>query len=371
MGDPVILTSPITVNTTLKNLGFVVDYIYEGNNLLQVENNAVLTIEPGVNIQFTHTGKNGGMRIRGGATLKAIGTDKQRIKFLGTNNEKGSWAGITIETNSDNQLAYCDLVNAGNTNRSDYAGLSVHEGKVGIQHCKFTNGLGYGIRLSSMSNTLCVLSAFSNNVVEDYETPVIMSTRSQMKLLESFDMTSDFTKNKNRYIELSPSSLEENVVVNQTTVPYFFNGGYLNLRSFRLTINEGVTIYMSSGQGIESQTGTLIINGTPSKKVKFTRLPDGGSYYWRSIACGLPGSVIKNCIFEYGGQNGTYDAIMMIDRNAELTLENVEINNSQNYGVHLRDCNLRLIHTNVTFSGNGKAAVYDYCPSPHTTRDRL
>ena len=68
--QPVELKSPIRENTTLKDLGLEVDYFYAGNNQLIVENNAVLTIEPGVTIRFSNTGKRGGMIIKANATIK-------------------------------------------------------------------------------------------------------------------------------------------------------------------------------------------------------------------------------------------------------------------------------------------------------------
>ena len=110
--QPVELKSPITENTTLKDLGLDVDYFYAGNDQLSVENNAVLTIEPGVTIQFTNAGRRGGIIIKAGATIKAIGAATNRIQFIGTNNEKGSWVGINVESNTDNQFAYCDFLNA-------------------------------------------------------------------------------------------------------------------------------------------------------------------------------------------------------------------------------------------------------------------
>ena len=55
------------------------------NGSKKAENNAILTIEPGVTIQFTASGKRGGFRIRNGATIKAIGSASKRIQFIGTN----------------------------------------------------------------------------------------------------------------------------------------------------------------------------------------------------------------------------------------------------------------------------------------------
>ncbi|MDR0814440.1 MAG: DUF5018 domain-containing protein, partial [Bacteroidales bacterium] len=77
--QPIELTSPITANITLKDLGLPIDYFFAGSTLF-VQNNAVLTIEPGVTIQFTSTGDKGSLQINDGATIKAIGTAEKHIQ---------------------------------------------------------------------------------------------------------------------------------------------------------------------------------------------------------------------------------------------------------------------------------------------------
>jgi len=340
------LKSPITANTTLKDLGLAVDYFYAANDHLSVENNATLTIEPGVTIKFTNTGKYGGIRIKSGSVIKAVGTATKRIQFIGNNDDKGSWAGIWIESNSDNQFAYCDLLNAGNSYHSNWGGIVLSNAKVGFSNCKLTNGLGYGFNVGSDATHTSYFSVFTNNVVEGYEIPMYVTTDNSLKALEKLDMTSDFTKNKNLYIQVIPD-MEESATINQTTVPYYFSSDF-SLYTYILTINEGVTIYMRDGSGIAGATGRLMINGTSSKKVKFTRLPDSGLYNWGTIGFDAPGSVIKHCIFEYGGKN---DGILNVNSTSNLTLENVEINGSKWYGVRLFS-GYTLKYSNVTFKDN-------------------
>ena len=359
------LKSPITTNTTLKDLGLAVDYFYAANNQLSVENNATLTIEPGVTIKFTSTLKYGGILIKSGSVIKAIGTASKRIQFVGMNDEKGSWNGIVVGSNTDNQFAYCDFINAGNTTNI-YSGIRLTDAKAGFSHCKISNGLGYGLYMSSGSTTYCQLTVFDNNVIEGYENnpPVGIDSGRALKLLEKFDMTSDFTKNTKPYISVLPDeTLNENVVINQTTVPYYFTST-MYLINNTLTFNEGVTVYMpdnrSFNNGGRTHPGRIIVNGTAEKKVKFTRLPSSSLNWGYINFTGLKESVINHCIFEYGGNSG---GILYLNSSSNLTLNNVAINNSQTYGVCL-DCDYILKHSNVTFSNNAKGNVLNTCPNP-------
>jgi hypothetical protein len=96
--DAVELTSPITADRTLKDLGLPIDYFFNGN-ILEVKNNAILTIEDSVTIQFRK--ENGTLVIMDGATIKALGTDNKRIQFVG-GATKGSWGGIREPTKTIN-----------------------------------------------------------------------------------------------------------------------------------------------------------------------------------------------------------------------------------------------------------------------------
>ena len=303
-GEPIELKSPITENTTLVDLGLEVDYIYKGNSLLEVKNFATLTIEPGVTIQFTYSGSSGGILITSGSTIKAIGTGSKRIKFIGAYDAKGTWQGIEIRSNTDNQLAYCDLLNVGKSESNQAGGLKLVDAKVGITHCKFTNGKGAGI--FTFWNTE-PFTAFNNNVFEGFENypPIVLDSYNAISMLEKFDMTSDFTKNAKPYIELKPGDVTKDLTINQTTVPYYFSSEIRSI-AHTLTINEGVTICLGNNVAFNAymagdNSGRLMINGTNNKKVKITRLI-GTSGYWRNMNFyNLIGSVIKHCIFEYGG----------------------------------------------------------------------
>ena len=375
--DPVELKSPISENTTLKKLGLPVDYIYKSSGFLDVTGTAVLTIEPGVTIQFAHTGRTAGLHISSKATVKAQGLANDRIRFIGAFDSPGSWYGIRVESDTDNRFDYCDFLNIGSYERKGYSCLEVIGGRAGITHCTFTNGLGTGLYLGNSGSQSPELSAFNNNVFEGFnnEAPVFISSNQSLHLLEKFDMTSDFTRNAKQYIELRPYFTKD-VTINPTTVPYYFVWG-LNGGDFghTLTINEGVTIYLEEGFGFNGYTagsGRFIINGTASKKVKFTRLP-GTSGYWHSIYFdGMQGSVINHCIFEYGGANfGAVYGNLVIFKSAELTLNNVEINHSDSYGVTILSDDYTLNHSNVTFFNSRLGNVWDRSVTPNVVSSNL
>ena len=354
-GSPIPLKSPITQNTTLKDLGLPVDYVYSGNtNLpLRVENNATLTIEPGVTIQFTHSMDGArGIVIAEGSTIKANGTSSKRIQFIGANNEKGSWRGINVESMTDNQFSYCDFLNAG-LNMVSSAALYLFHAKASITHCKFTNGKGYGLYMHNFGKDV-QLTAFNNNVFEDFdEAPLYIYFAKLDKQLDKFDMTSDFTKNKKAYIQLNTPTMDGDATINQTTVPYYIDW-WLEI-NHTLTINEGVTLYMAEGGILAGDPHTysrLMINGTAAKKVKITRLP-GETYHWCCIHCDwIPGSVIKHCILEYGG---TYVyGVIFLPVHSNLTLDNVEFRHTGTYDAVIpagsRYIDIYVKHSNITYS---------------------
>ena len=69
-----------------------------------------------------------------------------------------------------------------------------------------------------------------------------------------------------------------NTTLSETTVPYYCIGSQTINRT--LTINEGITIYVQADRSwSDSEYGKLVVNGTPTKPVTFTRLP-GITYYW-------------------------------------------------------------------------------------------
>jgi hypothetical protein len=357
--QPIELTSPITANITLKDLGLEVDYFFAGASPLEVKNNATLTIEPGVTIRFDKTG--GGMDIKDGACIKALGTADKRIQFVG-GATKGSWQGITVETNTENQLKYVDFINSGSFSQTGVIYLVMSGARLAVDNCTISGSKGSGVFLENNDNLL--LTSFKNNKISGCDnTPLHLYGAYNLAVL---DKTSDLTGNAVNYVEMhSVAEVDaNNLTINPTTVPYYFIAGVRVSASKTLTINAGTTIYIGNDREFQLYDGShLVVNGGTGagEKVTFTHLL-GSTAYWQGFDFfDSHGNVLKNCLIEYGG-NPNNDANIYADYRSSMSLENVELNHSKQYGFKFNNAigtsdAAQVTAVNVTFSGNAGGNV--------------
>ncbi|MCL2511191.1 MAG: hypothetical protein FWF09_03985 [Bacteroidales bacterium] len=355
--EAIELISPITVNTTLKDLGLPIDYVFKGGYLI-VKDNAVLTIEPGVTIQFTSTNGDGTLSIDDGATIVAIGTAEKPIQFIGNGTQKGSWGTVQVNTNSDNKFKYCEFINGGGSYNGALSMRNIGGTgpRISVQYCKIIGSKKYGFDTYGNDFTI---DAFDNNTITGGEdAPVSLYN---LKMAAKFDMTSNLTGNANDYVRIERNENMVNTTLNETTVPYYCVGNWSINKT--LTINEGVTICMHTDVSwSDSEMGKIVVNGTQAKPVTFTRLP-GMTYYWGSYG-GLRfsrnnGSELNWCVMEY-----VKNDMAAIDLSYEgyITLNNCTIRNNQGYGVNKgrgNHCDVVVNHsgTNERFSNNALGNV--------------
>ena len=202
--------------------------VYTCASMIDVPNEKTLTILPGVAITFTATAA--GFDVKSGGTIKAIGlpvmldangaeigVTSGRITLKGASDTKGAWSGVVVGSTTDNQFAYVDFINGGS--RTDFVNnpgvLYMNNGKASISHCKISGSLCHGFSLWNVN-----LVDFNNNIVENVDQTSVF-LRGSLKQLELFDMTSDFTNNTKKYIEVYQAQTHsENAVINKTSVPY-------------------------------------------------------------------------------------------------------------------------------------------------------
>ncbi|MDR0874557.1 MAG: right-handed parallel beta-helix repeat-containing protein [Prevotellaceae bacterium] len=354
------LTSPITENTTLKDLGLPIDYVYKGTNLLEVKNNATLTIEDSVTIQFTD--KNGGIWITDGATIKALGTAGKHIQFVG-GATKGSWQGITVETNTENQLKYVDFINGGSFSQTGVIYLVMSGARLAVDNCTISGSKGSGVFLENNDNLL--LTSFQNNKISGCDnTPLHLFGAYNLAVL---DKTSDLTGNAVNYVEMH-STFEvdaQNLTINPTTVPYYFNAYAKVSASNTLIINAGTTMYFHADVSFQVNDGAhIVVNGGTGvgEKVTFSHLPNSTAYWQGFEFFDSHGNILKNCLIEYGG-NPNNDANIYAYARSSMSLENVELNNSKMYGFKFINSSYppdmaQVTSVNVTFSGNAGGNVF-------------
>ncbi|MDI6792661.1 MAG: Ig-like domain-containing protein [bacterium] len=127
-------------------------FIVEDN--LVINENAHLTIEPGVVIKFT-SGADLKLTVKG--RLTAAGTQTNRIVFTSYNINACfpnpcppapcDWRGIifTDESSDSSILSYCDIFYAGSKNDVKKDNIEIRSASPAISYCRISKGCGYGI----------------------------------------------------------------------------------------------------------------------------------------------------------------------------------------------------------------------------------
>ncbi len=280
-----ILEGELTANATLKkrdvaginNIAYVVSHI-------NVQPNAVLTLEPGVVLKFVHHQR--GLHISG--ALVANGTLTEKIYFTAlrddskggdTNNDgsntspaRGEWWNINFFSSvldTLNSLKNCEIRYGG----SGYGGHT-HWGNVVVSNSRakidstniehsHTSGLGiFGGAQPLIKNTLV------NNVSH---TPVFMSLFANPTFENVTALNVGYMA-----IGLIPETFNSNATMVKRNLSGFSNITYMPYGD--LTINSGITINIPDGVvfkgGRVVVNGGLAVNGTLGAPVVFTSVAD-------------------------------------------------------------------------------------------------
>jgi hypothetical protein len=129
----------------------VIDSIYvsPGNTLI---------IEPGVDVVFPYANY---FRVHDGATLHAVGTETDRIKFIPLNQGYNTMGITFINASGESILEYCYFT------RALYSAVMLQNSRITIRHCMFENNFGYvysgGISAFDSSDALIENNVIRNN----------------------------------------------------------------------------------------------------------------------------------------------------------------------------------------------------------------
>ena len=344
---PELLSGTLSENKTLKNWKEGIDYRVDGT--LYINGNALLTIEPGVVVEFQHSSDY--MVIEGDAGLKIDGNAANPVVFTGpsTNPNKGSWGGIEIRTNrADNVWNYVHILNAGTQDGS--AVFVGGDAKLSMKNCLIQGSLGFGLHLGGGA----ALTEFSNNKITDCdEGPVYLYDLIQA---EKFDNTSDFSGNAVKYINVDENSnISKNLTLKTINAPYSLGTVYIE-ESKKLSIQPGLNLDFKTDSYLQVNSGgTLSVEGTPENKVTFSGTGKfSGSWEGVFISSNAQ-NVLQNCVIEYAGHN--YESNLDI-QNARVNMTNVLIKDSDAYGIKMND-ESNITHSNVTFDNCASGNVYN------------
>lgn len=349
-GTSMNISDNISENTTWPDLGLDVDYIVDG--WINIEGNALLTIEPGVTIMFT--GENGGMTVHENAGLRMVGTADKPIKFVGplNNPNNGSWNRIVIESKrNDNVWEYVQFLRGGSSDYVWEGVVDIQGAKLAMRNCTIDGSLGYGIDLEYEAH----FTAFEGNTIKNCAQYPIVSEDWDGLL----DLTADntFLSNGHNFIDARCRDIhmEDHTTVKAMPIPYYLESGLYFDGGYKLTIEPGSQFYMRSGQNVQMDANsTLIADGTAEKPIVFRGMEDEDSYWYGiKYSSTKQASVMNYCTVINCGEDteGFHGGCICIYNNSRLTLTNCTIGKSLHYGITLDDVELlgRINHSNNTF----------------------
>lgn len=331
---------------------------------------ATLTIMPGAIVQFNlGRGLYIGYYNTSGSTLKAEGTDVKPITFTSTAATKapGDWDLIGFYEGNSNAstLKYCVIeYGGGNSSRG-----SVHFDKanVSIENTQVRRSGGLGISLGSGS----FFKTFTNNDISETASYAISIDGNYANTIGvGNNITTDLG------IEVKAGRLEQSDITwRSQTVPYVLTGDvYLgHSTGSRLTIEPGTEIQFVGGRGLyvgyySNTSGTLIAEGTSVERITFSSSnsnKSAGDWDFLGFYEGTSSNTsLKFCDLEYGGGNSG-KGIIHLD-NAEISIENCKISNSEFLGISTNSDTKFAAFSNNEINNTGSFAIQIYGNAVHT-----
>ena len=302
---------------------------YEIESDIRVNEDATLTIDAGVTLQFR---QDVDMRIgqNSEGRLIAVGTDTAPIimeSFLGEHAEAGSWAGIAFRdgTLPGTEMEHVIIRDGGgdaNRHSGCVTATELVAGRLSIDNVEFENCEIAGIDIGRN------LGSFSNNTFRDMTVGIAAHTRA----LGTIDGGQTFENvDRNRFYG---ETVNEDVVIQEQSIPW---QGSSDIRvggdeSPVLTMEAGVHIQFDDGQGMRvghNNPGQLIIAGESGNEVLIEgRIEESAS--WSGIAFRpetLNGSSIDHAVIRNGGQDeNRHEGCVTVvsDRDDRVSITNTE-----------------------------------------------
>ncbi|MGO3706355.1 MAG: right-handed parallel beta-helix repeat-containing protein [Mesonia hippocampi] len=128
---------------------------------------AQLIIEPGTDIIMATAETH--LRIRGDASITAVGTTSSPIVFRGENDVKASWGYILIQSgNALNEIGHVSIKNAGNSMGNIKAAVQIAYGSyLNIHNANFKNNAGYAVGMLYSGGVAWPVLDYDNIMVDN------------------------------------------------------------------------------------------------------------------------------------------------------------------------------------------------------------
>ncbi len=363
-GGPTTVCGTIMASTTWRLTGSPFQVTCD----VTIRNNAVLTIEPGVEVRFASgTGLIVGVAIAGGAGgLSAVGTTIAPILFTSAQPTPapGNWKGLdfTSLTIGGSTLLDHVIVEYGGAGTNN-ANINLNGASFLIQRSTIRNSSGRGIRVQGNASPTINQDTVSQNagygLIQEGTAGSVTLTGSSFQNNGSYPVRVRANTvgllSGNTYAGNNPDAIEviDPVVSSSQTwqnqgVPLIITSDMTIQGLAVLTINPGVQMRFASGTGLQvgnpliggiGSQGALTAVGTSAVPVVFTSAqasPAPGD--WKGIDFTTPtidaSTQLDYVIVEYGG-SGTNNANVYLN-NASFPIQRSTIRNSSGHGIRLQ-----------------------------------
>ncbi|MEW6088057.1 MAG: right-handed parallel beta-helix repeat-containing protein, partial [bacterium] len=382
-------------------------YLINGGININSENFPKVEITPGVELKFN---PNTGLTITKGS-LYAYSTTEV-ITFTSNKNETdktaGDWKGIYFGGDTEDSAAVlenCVIEYAGAiTNSGLYFnssspkvvksivrknnghGIYCANASPQIENSTISDNTNYGIYCSDTSSRPNIID---NNISSNGNYPLRLGINGLGNLNNNL-----YTANGRQALEIIGERITNDLLIGNTGLkqydvvssPIYIYGD--TVAAIQLTIDTGVILRFESGTGIQvgygSNKGILrAIGGSQEpNKIKFTANTDTPFRgYWGNIyfddgatdydTASATGSILENCIIEYGAQPGYADENIYI-LNSSPGIKNNDIKESRTNGIRIDGASSPLIEGN-TITNNGTYGIYltSNIPRPFITENTI
>lgn len=367
----------INEDMTLENKFDGVDYYVP----CMIQVNAGLIIEPGVTIEFA---QEAGFEIQDYDTwqgyIQAVGTEEDSIRFTGAIKSEGAWNQLLIESGDlRNTMKYCIVEYAGKQDGSEAAIRVDDESRLELQNSLIRRNSSYGMFVDNQSSNITGFA--NNNFTQNMNYPLHIAAN---KVAQLDGQGSSYTGNMNDAGEsrdeiyvFSNSIYDRGYITGQDVhvwdnpgVPIFINElvyvGETDEGALRIMPGCEISFGQTFGFWVDEYNASLQIMGDADNWVTLRGRSGQGSWNGIYLNTNNTENRIAYAVITDGGQetvghwfnNPANLNLGYSGSNVQLSLENVEINNSGGCGISEGGGDINLSTNNVSFSGN---AGNDYC----------
>jgi hypothetical protein len=302
--------------------------------ILNISNNALLTIKPGAIVIFE---ENGGINVSDDGALNAVGTAKKPILFTGKQKiNPGYWRSIAFRGSDDprNEIDYAIVEYAG----AGYGYGSLHlvgnygtDNRLKLSNTTFKHSASHGFCLEKRSK----MDKFEN-ITSTKNT--LSAGRVDMSILDKLDSASNFTGNLgDDYITVEYGDVFTDATWKSLSVPIYFKRALTIHDEALLTLSAGSHLVFDNGIKVTTgPLGALKAVGTAKEPILFTGKQKTAGF-WEGITIGSDNTnnIMEYVTVEYASNALYLNTHFSNSTRARASVKNSTFRHNSNYGIYI------------------------------------